>query len=65
MSNYAKELAKFIKKRLGPEAKHMQAVPVRVLVEGNLVWDAAIEVIGRPATGHGWNANFNWGCSWD
>jgi hypothetical protein len=65
MSNCVKELAKFIKNQHRPEAKHMQTVPAKVLVEENVICDGAMEVFGRPAAGHGLKVDFNLGCSWD
>jgi hypothetical protein len=59
MSRPIKELAKFVQKRHGYEAAHLQTVLVKEIAKEIVVWDAAMNVFDRPAARHGLNANFS------
>jgi hypothetical protein len=66
---YLEELTKVVRKKHGREAEHMQTVLVKGVIEGNNVWDGAVEVFslrwnpkakrcyawGRPKEEGGWD----------
>jgi hypothetical protein len=66
---YLEELTKAVRKKHGQEAEHMQTVLINEVIEGDNVWDGAVEVFslrwhpkakrcyawGRPKDGGGWD----------